>query len=338
MGRDLAHVDERALERRAARRRDRRPRRRRCRRAALGARRGARSRLGHGGAHRRRGDRARGRAHDPGSHPRARRRPVRRSASGCRRRHGDRRPRPARGRRLRDQPHRPRRAAPGHARRRRDADRPHRRLVRGECLPGEDQPAPAGLRHRGTVVGGSRRRRGVAVPRRRLRDGGPAQLDRRLVQDLQPTALTALSVPARRGGGRLAGRHRLGHLGPRGIRRPRRRRRNAGRSGHDAAPGRVGVDGTGSGSAAAGDPVGRDARRAGPRLADVAGGARSCGGVGPAARRAVHPLGCRPPAHRARRGRARRPRPRPRDGVLAHRRGPPGLRHDGDRARLGRAA
>ena len=72
----------------------------------------------------------------------------------------------------------------------------------GDAVSGADQPGPAGLGHRRSAASGGTGGGGVRDGGRRLRDGGPAQLDRRVVQDLLSAARPAAAIPA---GGRREG-------------------------------------------------------------------------------------------------------------------------------------
>ena len=65
------------------------------------------------------------------------------------------------------------------------------------CLSRQDQRGPARLRHRGSAPRSARRRRRDRLRGRGLRDGGPAQLDRRLVQDVFSPAVPSAPIPAR---------------------------------------------------------------------------------------------------------------------------------------------
>ncbi len=219
-----ARMAERTLVARAARRRVRRHRLRRARRAAVGARRGARPQLGHGG---------------PGRRPRRRIRPradTARALDGprCRTCAGSSAPRCG---------------GPGACGCSPTSSRGPEFATNRTGLVVLHPPALAGaalhVRHSDGAVAHSRfperisphqpaldiaglswshdgleRRR--ALHRRRVRDGGPAQLDGCLVQDVQPPARAALPLHARRRRtGRAVDRHRgVGQLRGRRSRIP----------------------------------------------------------------------------------------------------------------------
>ena len=130
-------------------------------------------------------------------------------------------------RRLRHQSHRLRRAAPARRRGRPSRQRrAHRRLDRREHLSRTDRPRLS-LPRRPRPHPHHRTRRQGHVPhgRRRLRDGGPPQLDGRLLQDLHPPAGAPLALPVREGREVLAaGGHDRDRRG--------RRRRSLGQPGH----------------------------------------------------------------------------------------------------------
>jgi hypothetical protein len=326
---------------RVARRRGRRPRLRRQHGRPQRARRRAGPRLEHR-AHRGRGGRAvRGRMPPPARDARARRRPHGRPH---RRRRGRADRGVARGelpRGVPEQPARTRRASPAGARGRGAGRRdPHgHRPAHGVPRGGGSAPARDG--HRLARVDARRRRRSRRLQRRGLRDGGPAQLDRRVVQDVQHAALPPVprSHRARRGDRAVRGVHRPTPRGAAartrdrdrlvgGERAPRARRRA--RRLHRTRPGHDGSGGQCSSSAAARRRR-RDPRRARHPDAAVAfrppAGGR--GGRGAAARRARRRRGprCGPRGRRRDRRIARRtrhPRGRLLDPLARHRAAPVG--------------
>ena len=149
-------------------------------------------------------------------------------------------------------------------------------------VPRADQPRPALLRHpRADARGGARRLGHLHHgERRRLRDGGPAQLDRRLLQDLCAPAAPAVALHAPEG---REGRA----VGPAELFRPHPRRRV--RRGAAADPGR---DRRGDRRQDAGDRHRRSGREA--EHAAVGAPARR------EARAAIAGLRDRPPACRRR--------------------------------------
>src|SRR5699024_7946479 len=93
-----------------------------------------------------------------------------------------------------DQPRRADRDAAPLLRRRRCAFADHARPLEGLALPASCLSVAAAVRHPGAPPPPPGRRSGARAHRRRLRDGGPAQLDRCLLQDLQPPSRTAVPL------------------------------------------------------------------------------------------------------------------------------------------------